>query len=73
MGAGSWPTQTAAKANDRWWEALLAAAATTCYLGVEVFQHSKIESKPLVRHPHPPFHHLMKQYHQTEQCAWVQH
>lgn len=42
---GSWPTQAAVKANDRWWEALLAA---TCYLGVEHFQQSKIKSKPLV-------------------------
>lgn len=42
---GSWPTQAAVKANDRWWEALLAA---TCYLGVERFQQSEIKSKPLV-------------------------
>lgn len=44
-GMGSWPTQAAVKANDRWWEALLAAA---CYLGVEHFQQPKIKSKPLV-------------------------
>lgn len=44
-GMGSWPTQAAVKANDRWWEALLAA---TCYLGVERFQQSEIKSKPLV-------------------------
>lgn len=49
MGPGSWPTQTAAKANDRWWEALLAAAAATCYLGVDHFQQAKIKSKTFGR------------------------
>lgn len=44
-GMGSWPTQAAVKANDRWCEALLAA---TCYLGVEHFQQPEIKSKPLV-------------------------
>lgn len=48
MGLDSWSTQIAAKANDRWWEALLAAAAITCYLGVQHFQQAKIKSKPLV-------------------------
>lgn len=48
MGPGSWPALTVAKANDRWWGALLAAAAAaTCYLGVEHFQEAKIKSKPL--------------------------
>lgn len=56
MGQGSWPTHTAVKANDRWREALLAAA---CYLVVEPFQGSKTKSKPSVFFI---FFHFMKQY-----------
>lgn len=44
-GSGQLVDSNHSKANDRWWEALLAAA-TTCYLGP--FQEAKIKSKPSV-------------------------
>lgn len=69
MGLDSWSTQTAAKANDRWWEALLAAAATTCYLGVEHFQRAKIKSKTFgPRFPPIRWDNIIK----AELSIWVQ-
>lgn len=39
---------TAAKASDRWWEALLAAAQTARDFKVDRFQEANIKSKPTV-------------------------
>lgn len=48
MEQGSWPSPTEAKANNRWWETLLAAEAATCYLGMAHLQDAEIKSNPLV-------------------------
>lgn len=48
-GTGQLADSTAAKSNDRWWEALLAATETTFHLGAEHFQQAKIKYEPLVR------------------------